>query len=278
MNIGHLRAGLEALVRTRGPARLASDPVSLVRPFANPRDREVAGLVAASLAFGRAPMILKSVRRVLSVLGPRPARAVIEAGGGFAGRLAGFRHRWVGGEDVEALLCSTGRLLRETGSVEEAFALALRTGAGDLRGGLSGLAQRLVRLAGEPAASRRSFRFLLPDPAGGGAAKRFCLYLRWMVRPDDGIDLGLWRSVSPSSLVVPLDTHIHRIARLLGLTKRRSADWKTAVEITAALRVLDPDDPVRFDFALAHLGISGDCPAHCGVCPVAPICAGSPSA
>ncbi|MBC7172411.1 MAG: DUF2400 family protein, partial [Polyangiaceae bacterium] len=101
-------------------------------------------------------------------------------------------------------------------------------------------------------------------------------YLRWMSRPSDGVDLGLW-SVAPSALVVPLDTHVHRIARNLGLTERNDASWRTAEEVTAALRELDPDDPVKYDFALCHHGVSRECPsrrdsAKCGACVLHSVC------
>jgi uncharacterized protein (TIGR02757 family) len=120
-------------------------------------------------------------------------------------------------------------------------------------------------------------RHLLPDAAGPGAAKRWNLFLRWMVRGPDAIDLGAWRGVPRSALLVPLDTHVMRVSRCLGLTRRADATWRTAEEITAALRLVDPEDPVRFDFALCHLGMSGACPARssreaCLACPLAQVC------
>ena len=117
----------------------------------------------------------------------------------------------------------------------------------------------------------------LPDPSGSSGCKRLLLYLRWMVRPDDGVDLGLWKQVSPSVLLIPLDTHIHRIARNLGLTNRSSPSWAAAEEITAALRAIDPVDPVRFDFALCHMGMLQQCPSRrdselCRGCGVLTVC------
>jgi uncharacterized protein (TIGR02757 family) len=106
-------------------------------------------------------------------------------------------------------------------------------------------------------------------PGGSGAHKRLNLFLRWMVRGPDGIDFGIWKCLSPAQLVVPLDTHLHRVALRVGLTARKSAGWRTAEEITASLRRIDPADPVRFDFALCHLGMSGKCPPK----PVAGACA-----
>ena len=122
----------------------------------------------------------------------------------------------------------------------------------------------------------RSFRTFLPRPSSGSACKRWNMFLRWMVRADDGIDLGVW-SLSSSSLVLPLDTHTHRISQYVGLTTRKQANWRTAVEITESLRLLDPRDPVKYDFALAHLGISGGCRRRyraeiCSTCALLPVC------
>ncbi|GAC1603956.1 MAG: hypothetical protein NVS4B10_16730 [Myxococcales bacterium] len=125
-------------------------------------------------------------------------------------------------------------------------------------------------------APTRRLKHLLPHPARGSACKRLNLFLRWMIRPADGVDFGLWE-VPAAALVIPLDTHVHRIGRFIGLTRRADLSWRTAEEITARLRTLDADDPVRYDFALSHLGISGSCPSRrdarkCEGCPLQPIC------
>ena len=103
------------------------------------------------------------------------------------------------------------------------------------------------------------------------------LFLRWMVRPDDGVDLGVWRHVSPSQLIIPLDTHVSRIASYLGLTQRRTVDWRMAQEVTRRLRQIDPDDPVKYDFALCRLGILDACPRRrdpikCAGCDLLSVC------
>jgi uncharacterized protein (TIGR02757 family) len=123
----------------------------------------------------------------------------------------------------------------------------------------------------------RGLDHLLPSPLGQGAAKRLNLFLRWMVREADGVDFGLWTKVSPAQLIIPLDTHIHRMGLRLGLTSRKSPGWRTAEEITAALRRLDPADPVKYDFALCHYAMSGACPlvsqkTICRACALRPVC------
>lgn len=267
-----LRERLDALVAAYGPARLDGDPLSLARRYTDPRDREIAGLIAATLAFGSAKQIIRAAGGVLDALGPRPARAIRRSDR--LARLHGHRHRWVSGGDLALLLAAAAGVLRARGSLEAVF----RDGYGeedeDVGPALSRFVGALRERAGD---GPRGFRYLLPDPATGGAAKRLCLWLRWMVRPDDGLDLGVWSSIPASALVIPLDTHVLRIARYVGLTERRTASFATAREITRGLARLDPDDPVRYDFAIAQLGISKGClhrrdPARCPACPLDRVC------
>lgn len=266
-------------------ARLAADPVELPRRYRSPDDQEVAGLLAASLAYGRADLFKPILTRLLDQLGPSPARAV-EA---FARRpepaaLAWFRYRFNRPADLAALLAAIGHVRLAHGGLGARFAALLQAAGGGpaaLRPALAALGEEL---RGAPPVAGllrgrgpRGLRHLLPDAAGPGAAKRWNLYLRWMVRGPDAVDLGAWRGIPPSALVVPLDTHVLRVGRCLGLTRRGDASWRTAAEITASLRRVDPDDPVRFDFALCHLGMSGACPARrraaaCLACPLRPAC------
>lgn len=133
-----------------------------------------------------------------------------------------------------------------------------------------------IRAGWAPGLSRQR-DFLLPDPGKGSACKRHNLFLRWMVRYGDGVDLGIWTALSPRDLVVPVDTHMARMGRRMGWTRRKTPDWKMAEEITAAFRAVCPDDPVKFDFALTRIGILGECaprrPGACDVCAVAKGCA-----
>lgn len=277
-----LEAGLDR------SARIAADPVELPRRYAAPEDQEVAALLAASLAYGRADVFKPVVARVLAVMGPSPARFVRDfARAPDPGAFAGAVYRFNRPEDLAALAAAAGELALRHGSLGARFGALFRE-----EGGAPGaLRPALARFAGElraaPAVApllgrrgRRGLLHLLPDAAGPGASKRWNLYLRWMVRGPDAVDLGAWRGfLPPSALVVPLDTHVHRVARCLGLTRRKDASWRTAEEITAALRRIHPDDPVRYDFALCHLGMSGACPARrdparCAACPLAAACSG----
>jgi uncharacterized protein (TIGR02757 family) len=260
--------------------RIAFDPLEFPRRFEDPRDVEVAGLLASSLAYGRADVFRLKVAGVLEALGPGPARAVQALTVRRAAKLFdGWVYRFNLGADLAVLLLGMGELLRRHGSLDAAFA----SGVGqpfELRPALAAFstavraaapARQIVRAMGEP----RAVHHLLPS--AGGANKRLLLYLRWMVRGPDAVDLGVWKSVSPAQLVVPLDTHVARVSRWLGLTRRTDLSWATAVDVTRSLRLLDPEDPIRFDFALCHFGMSGACPArprkdNCARCPLAAEC------
>ena len=268
-----MRAHLDALVRgTDARARLDADPLGLVRSLPA-GEQEVGGLIAATLAFGNVVAIRRSITRVLDALEGAPAHAADTLDErALRRRLDGFVHRVYRGEDVARMLAGAGRLRREHGTL--GVALASRIEEPTTEGLVDALGRWAHALRGPHPA--RGLAHLVPDPAKGSASKRLFLYLRWMVRRADEVDLGLW-PIAPSLLVIPLDTHVHRIARNLGLTTRRDASLRTALEITAALRRFDPNDPVRYDFALCHLGVSRECPSRrdetkCARCVVRPVC------
>ncbi|HME92274.1 MAG TPA: DUF2400 domain-containing protein, partial [Myxococcaceae bacterium] len=181
-----------------------------------------------------------------------------------AGRLLGdFVYRFNVGTDLAVLLLGMGRALREQGGLEAVFVGQLER-HGNLHSALGGFTSWLRRVPmrelRRQLGPERGLEHLLPSPLGPGAAKRLNLFLRWMVRGPDLVDFGIWSRVPKSLLVIPLDTHIGRISRHLHLTRRKDLSWKTAEEITAALRRIDAKDPVRYDFALCHYGMSGGCP------------------
>ena len=262
-------------------ARIAFDPIEFPRRYTHPRDIEVSGLLAACLAYGRADLFRPKVDSLLRAMGPSPAAFVQGLDVSGARRLLdGFVYRFNVGTDLAVLLLGMGRVLREQGSLEALFVEGL-SASGSLHGALAHFTASLRRIPMEALRTalgpERGLHHLLPSPLGTGAAKRLNLFLRWMVRGPDGVDLGIWKNVSPAALLIPLDTHVGRIARHLRLTERRDLSWRTAEEVTAALRELDAADPVRYDFALCHYGMSGVCPAaplavHCERCALLPSC------
>jgi uncharacterized protein (TIGR02757 family) len=225
---------------------ISPDPLEFVYMYDSPADREVAGLIASSLAYGRVASILASARRVLDVLGKNPADAL--AGSDFSSlfsRLEGFKHRFNDGEEMCRFLSGIGEALRRYGSLENVFRSARE---GSVTGAMDNFADTILRLGGLESSH------LLPRASKGGACKRLALFIRWMARRDD-VDPGCWHSVAPSDIIVPLDTHMFRIATGLGFVKRRSADGRAAAEATEGFMTFCPSDPVKYDFALTRFGI-----------------------
>ncbi len=259
----------------------ANDPVQCAHRYDDPRDREVVALLAALLAFGKVAAFLPKVEALLDRLGPRPRRAVEE----FDPRqdrefYERFRVRLWTGEDIRFLLLNLRELFERFDTLEDAF-LAGGNAVRTHQERLAAFARLLHRAAPAPITGSdrlpRFYHVLVVDPSRGSAAKRWNLFLRWVVRPADGVDLGLWTRVSPRDLVVPLDIHVGRISGLIGLRRRRTLDWRAAEEVTAALRAIDPEDPLRFDLPLSHLGISEGCrarhvPRICGACSLRTLC------
>lgn len=260
-----LRDRLDALGRVYDRRFLDSDPIGIVREYRSPEDREVVALLAAGLAYGRVASIRASLRRVLAVLGERPARAVdaFDPRRG-AASLEGFAHRFTRGRDVALVLWVVRQARARSGSLEEFFLEGDDDPTSEtLEAPMNRFGDRLFALDAGPFTKdgrigrRDGARWLLPLPRDGSACKRHCLFLRWMVRADDGVDCGAWRRLTPARLVLPLDVHVQRLARVLGWTSRRAPGWAMALEVTACLRRLDPRDPTRYDFALSRLGILG---------------------
>ena len=264
-------------------ARRGADPVGFVHRYRNPLDRELVGLVAACIAFGNVRTIRAKLEDLLVRVGPSPHRAAADARA-LRRRLDGWKHRVFLGEDVARLLAGARGLQREHGTLGAAFRAELaRADAASsdpsaaLRSAIGGFSAAIRRAGGlARGGPRRGPAHLLPDAAGTSGNKRFLLFLRWMVRPKDGIDLGQW-DVPASRLLIPVDVHIHKLSRNLGLTGRPDLSWRTTVEITRALAAFDPEDPVKYDFSLCHMGMLQRCPsradaARCEGCAVMPVC------
>ena len=263
-----LKAHLDRLVETFDVTTIEPDPLQLVLRYDDPRDQEVAGLIAAAFAYGRADIIVKNIGAVLDKMIPSPHRYLRTFDPREASRrFAGFAHRFHKTPDLVSFLgCiarheSLGRLFEECYDPRDA----------DIAPSLSRFVERLL-----PEDASPTLRYLLTSPEDGSACKRMNLFLRWMIRRTPP-DLGIWTFADPAKLVMPLDTHIHRITTFLGLSERKTADWKTARAITDRLAVFDAADPVRYDFALCRLGILDLCSRkrrkeNCDVCLLKDVC------
>jgi uncharacterized protein (TIGR02757 family) len=258
-----LRDRLDSLYHGFNAAASLTDPVELVRPYQSGSDREVAGFIAAGLAFGNVVAVMASVRAVLARMGPSPAAFVRQFDPLRHARFFdGFVHRWTRDRDIVALLLVLRQMMDRSGSIEGFFAEGDDPGASDIAPALESFSTRALAMDLRPVYGSKRPRpgvaYFFARPSSGGACKRLNLYLRWMVRRDE-IDLGVWTRITPERLIVPLDTHLIRLGQCLQLTRYRSPGWRMAADITAALRKLDPSDPVRFDFSICHVGMMGNC-------------------
>jgi uncharacterized protein (TIGR02757 family) len=241
----------------------AADPVHRVRPFADSADREIAGFCASALAFGRVASVLNSIDTLFRIVGSRPA-AFVRAFDPSAPHpeLRRMVHRWTRGEDLAALLWILRQMLERAGSIEAFFLEGFDAAHEDIGPALDSFSTRAVALDVRRAYGRVPRRpgvcYFFPRPSAGSACKRLNLFLRWMARRD-AVDLGVWTRVPASKLVVPLDTHVIRLGRCLRLTRYTSPGWRMAADITRSLRRLNPEDPIRFDFSLCHVGMMNAC-------------------
>ena len=274
-----LRQRLEELVTTFDVSTIEPDPLQLVLRYPDPLDQEIAGLLAAAFAYGRADIVVSNVGRVLDAMGdspfgwmktfdPQDARR----------RFAGFSHRFHKTDDLVSLLMCVASAVRKHGSLGALFRDGYRDADADIGPALARFVASLLSVSDGSATARPSaaLRYLLTSPDDGSACKRMNLYLRWMIRRTPP-DLGLWTFADPAKLVMPLDTHVHRIATFLGLSTRRTADWKAARALTDRLALFDPSDPVRYDFAICRLGILDLCSRrrrkeNCDVCQLRDVC------
>jgi len=258
-----LATTLEELYASFNYPDSATDPIQIVRRYDRPDDREVVGFCAAALAFGRVASVLQSIERLLAIMGVRPAEYVRRFDPRRdAASFAGFVHRWTRERDLVALVWLLRQMIDRSGSIEGFFLERYDASAVDVGPALDSFSRRALALDLTAAYGRVPTRpgvcYFFPRPSAGSGCKRLNLFMRWMVRAD-ALDLGVWSRVSASQLIVPLDTHVIRVGRCLGLTKYTSPGWPMAQDITASLRKLDPADPVKYDFALCHLGMMNAC-------------------
>lgn len=249
--------------------QIKNDPLSYPLKFSASKDQEVAAFISSCLAYGNVKQILKSLYKIFEILGPSPYEKLITSRGRDWKKIIpqDLKHRFNSAEDIGILLTLLGEALRKHGNLEKAFENSIKKNDLSANATLSSKLESFIdELTGMntgpyPTVEKSGAWFFFPRPSGGSACKRLLLFLKWMTGTGP-MTLGLWKTLSPRELLVPVDTHILRLARHLGLTKKKQASWQTAEEISRALAVLTPEDPTRFDFALCHLGISKQCPSR----------------
>ncbi len=272
---------------------LQSDPLEFPHRFQRPREQEAVAVLSALLAYGNVKQIRRSVQDALDRMAPwgGPEEWILtlsreKNSDGAARAMRGFVHRFNTGSDLVTLFKLIGRSWREFGSVGEHFLSFHRSDAATVEPALNALIRKWREWAHSEFHVSRSgnFDYLLTAPEDGSCCKRWCMLLRWMGRSNDELDLGLWApGLRASQLLLPLDTHTGRISQYIGLTRRRTLNWRAVLEVTDSLRSLCSEDPTRYDFALARLGILDLCqmkyrPEICSQCSLNPICLWSQAA
>jgi uncharacterized protein (TIGR02757 family) len=228
------------------------DPLEFLYLYPDIHERELVGLIASSLAYGRVAQILKSVSSILKRMHPSPRSFLLDSSKkGLLVCFSGFRHRFTTGDEIAYMLLGAKQVIEQYGSLYNCFLDGFNKNENTVIPAISAFVKELNSAAEERKNS------LLPSPGMGSACKRINLFLRWMVRKDR-VDPGGWNRVPRSMLIIPLDTHMHKICIDLDMTHRKNADMLTAVEITKAFRKIAPEDPVRYDFSLTRLGIRKD--------------------
>ena len=244
---------LEKLYTTYNrPEFIHPDPLEFLHLYPETVDREIVGFIASSLAYGRVAQILKSISCILDKMVPSPSKFLERASRlSLEREFSCFKHRFTTSEEIVDFLIAIQKVIKVNGSLHKCFLKYYDHDDSDVI--------RSLELFVHEIKAHLSIRenSLLPCPEKRSACKRLHLFLRWMVRKD-AVDPGGWDEISPSKLIVPLDVHMHRICRFLGITSRKQADIRTALEITEGFRAFAPADPIKYDFALTRIGIRND--------------------
>lgn len=234
-------------------SKISPDPLEFPHRYKNWYDIEISAFISSLFAYGNIQQIMKTLEKVHRIMGKSPADFVLKYDmKKDAKKFDDIYHRFYSAEDVKNLFRILHTVYMNYGSLKYLFLLYHFPAEEYLKSSVSAFSRNLFHLAGE--ANSTGMKFMFPDPQKGSACKRMNLFLRWMIRKDE-LDFGLWEEISPSKLVIPVDTHVAQICRMIKLTRNKNVSWKMAEEITKQLKKFDPSDPVKYDFAICHIGM-----------------------
>ncbi len=234
------------------PTFIEHDPVCIPHRFTRKPDIEIAGLFAATLAWGKRKVIIQKCSELMAMMDNDPYRFIVHHSDHDLRPFLKFKHRTFNATDTLYFIEFLKSFYQQHDSLEDAFLFP--AGEPTIENGLIAFQDTFFGLPDYPVRTRKH----VPTPLRKSTCKRLAMYLRWMVRNDNqGVDFGIWKNIKPSQLICPCDVHVERVARKLGLITRKTNDWLTAMELTGNLSKLDPADPVKYDFALFGLGIEG---------------------
>lgn len=242
----------EKVVQYNRPDFIPFDPISIPHSFSKKEDIEISAFLAATISWGNRKSIVTNANRIMDLMDRAPYDFILNHKTADLRSMKSFVHRTFNGEDLDGFVKCVRHLYSEYGGLEQVFFEGFEKGEADVA--ISFFREKFFE--GKHAARTEKH---VSNPLAGSSAKRLNMYLRWMVRNDQaGVDFGIWKKISPSKLSLPLDVHTGNVGRTLGLLSRTQNDWKAVAEIDQALRTLDPKDPIKYDFALFGIGVSGE--------------------
>jgi uncharacterized protein (TIGR02757 family) len=254
LNFLRLKEELEFLAdKFNTPEFIPVDPISIPHQYKGKEDREISAFLSATIAWGQRPVILRNANRMMALMEFQPHQFLLHSARKDLNRFKNFVHRTFNGVDCVYFMEALRHIYQHEGGLETMFTRAYKHSDGHMGETISQVRTAFFSIR-SPGRTAKHFS----DPQTGAAAKRINMFLRWMVRRDKrGVDFGLWKNISPADLCCPLDVHSARNAREFGLLNRKQNDWKAVMELTQNLRKLNPEDPVKYDFALYGFGVSG---------------------
>jgi uncharacterized protein (TIGR02757 family) len=234
------------------PFFIEADPICIPHSFTKKQDIEIAGFFAAIFAWGNRTTIINKSRELMNLMDNAPHDFCLNHSNNDLKKILNFTHRTFNPTDVLYFIDFFQHHFSENESLENAFTQSMGKADVNIENALNGFQQYFFSLENVP---KRTMKHIA-SPAKKSTCKRLSMYLRWMVRKDkNGVDFGIWKNISPSQLIVPLDLHVARVARYFKLIERKATDWQTALELTNAMKLLDKNDPAKYDFALFALGV-----------------------
>jgi uncharacterized protein (TIGR02757 family) len=236
--------------------QISPDPLQFLHLFSKEEDIELIGFIASIFAYGNVKQIINTLDKILLVSKSKPYEFIMNFNKSRS-KIKGMKHRFYTDRDIQNLFSALNNIYRQKGSLKNLYFENYNSGDKNIKNSLSLFSRHLIHEIKNSTKSdniSQGVRFMFPRPELGSACKRMNLFLRWMIRKDE-LDFGLWDKITANKLVIPVDTHVARICKSLKLTTYKNVSWKMAEEITENLKKYDPDDPVKYDFAICHIGM-----------------------
>lgn len=253
----NLKQRLDYHYKVFDKSQISPDPLQFLHRYTKPLDIEAMAIIASVFAYGNVNQIINTIEKIRLAADEEPYNFITKFNSASAKKLSGIKHRFYTNDDIVHLFRTLNLLYEKHDSLKLFFYKFYNPSDANLKNSITGFSSgfyQLLKLVYRQKQLSTGLKFMFPLPELGSACKRTNLFLRWMVRKDQ-LDFGLWNDIPASKLIIPVDTHIARVCQMLKLTKRKNVSWKMAEEITNNLKQFDADDPVKYDFAICHLGM-----------------------